>query len=154
MKQKYDELETQTRHHAMLNRHEEYLIQMLNKELGWLNTLFTSTKSKAVDNIKAVTKSQRDTIGTFSEEAVETCTNICTRLNSRVEMKSDELIKNIIHKLNKAEIESFSKNTNDWSLLSEKVKSNQTALLTANATAIKNTKILTTKLSNTKEPYH
>ena len=58
-KQKNDELET--RHHVMLKRHKEFLTQMINKELGRLDTISTSTQSKMIDDTKAVTKSQQET---------------------------------------------------------------------------------------------
>ena len=85
-------------------------------------------------------------VSAMTENAIEICTHLCTKLHDKVEGKGDELINNVIHTLNKAEQESLCKNNDNWSLLSTQMKNSQTALAAANGTTIKNTKILTSQL--------
>ena len=64
IKQKYKEY---------LRQQKLFIKQKLDKELGHLEMLFRSTRSKAIENIPAESKHQQ-ALGTLSQSIIQTCT--------------------------------------------------------------------------------
>ena len=77
---------------------------------------------------------------------MNTCTEICEQFKSDMETTSDNIISEVTSKVHLEEVKAINNNNDKWKQREEKMKGNHSHLERTNQIAIKNTKILTTKL--------
>ena len=100
----------------------------------------------AISDITSASKSEQSKIEVISDSAISTCTELGTTLRTTFEKEGQHIIDNVMSHTHRAEHASIAAN-DTWAHLNDKMKTSHSALAATNETAIKNTKILGTKLA-------
>ena len=148
MKQQYASMEAN--HRKMMQAQELSFTTMVNENVTRITTEFRHTSTDTAANILQSSKAQQDTLNDISSNTIDTCTALCTNLESTLDAKGETMLANVVSKMNAAELTSIAKNQSTWTNLSSNVKLTLSSLAQANSTAIKNIKVLATKLENSK----
>ena len=127
-------------------KHEDFLKNTVTTELARLQALF---KKATTDIMNSSTEQQQILVDT-SSNTINTCANLCSENKTSLDKHATTLVATLSTKLNEAEAEAYTKHSNNWSGLSNKMSTTYSQLVKTNKVAIKNNTILEKKLSATK----
>ena len=87
----------------------------------------------------------------ISNETITSCTNLCTNFKNQLNTRTNTIINDITMKLEKHEAKNALQRNKQWTTLENTMKKTITQLSNTNSIAIKNNKILVTKIDNAKK---
>ena len=136
------------KHKDVVRAHAKSISKKIDDTIIRVDKAIHSATVTATSNFMAASNSQQDIINDLSHNTIEKCTELCENLEEKLDKEGDAIINSVVTKMNDAEHDSITKNKADWSTLSNSVKLTLSSLAQANSTAIKNNKILSTKLAS------
>ena len=118
-----------------------------NKELLNMKNKFQTKTDDSIKLINTTSATQQKIVHDISQSTIEQCTTMFTKFKTETQQKHEGYITSLATKIHEAEAMTIANNKREWKDLHNKMTTTYTQLVSTNAIAIKNNKLLTTKLA-------
>ena len=140
-KQKEDALNK--KHHLLLKQQSDSIDKLFTDKSKELIAICKDNSTTAVSHIYKSAQGQKDILTNISNDTINSCTNLFTKLNDDVKTMTND----VTMKIEKHDAKNSIRRNKQWNAFEKDMKQTFAQLSKVNTTAIKNTKILESKLN-------